>query len=428
MLIGELNQDEVVPPNRFPNPLPAAWLFLVEEYKKPNQPEAIQLATLLGILRHVQLDWARPEANRIPAAQKQEVLKLMLALVEAKEPPAGTNKAAHSWMQRRAIDVIAALGVIGNHDGVNKALTGYVRDHDAELSVRLAAAASLARLPGPNAKSPQRAQLEPAGEALRLGGLLVEACQHELARIDETLKKGQNPMMDTYGGYGGYGGGDMSSMMMGSTGGMAGAMPGDDGGGGYAGSYGAMPGGYGGEAMGGMGGYGAYGMGGPKDPQLDLYRRKIKYEIYCIEQGLAGLNRLAPPSSPQATAIKRIDDEVKSLKTKTDPIPMLNNLPMFHKSFKDSLMKLEMLTESVRPKRKVIETEEETKKKEDTAIAAASDDIPTLPASAGKSKPAGVGAKKSGQPGAKIGPGASATNPGLPPAAAPTKPKSAPKK
>jgi hypothetical protein len=29
MLIGELNQDEIVPPNRFPNPLPAAWTFLV---------------------------------------------------------------------------------------------------------------------------------------------------------------------------------------------------------------------------------------------------------------------------------------------------------------------------------------------------------------------------------------------------------------
>jgi hypothetical protein len=122
------------------------------------------------------------------------------------------------------------------------------------------------------------------------------------------------------------------SMMMGD--GYSGGMPGDMGEMGMPGS----------DMMGG------YGYGGPKDPQLDLYRRRIKYEIQCVKQGLAGVKRLAAPKSTQEAAIARIEKEIEPIEKATDPPPMAQTLVAFHKSIKDSLFKLEGLTASVMPK------------------------------------------------------------------------------
>ncbi|MGE3776935.1 MAG: hypothetical protein AB7F89_07120, partial [Pirellulaceae bacterium] len=73
LLIGELNKEEVSTQQRYPNPLPEALTFLIDEYKKPNQSEALRLACMLGILRHAQLNWGRPEADRIPNAQRSDI-------------------------------------------------------------------------------------------------------------------------------------------------------------------------------------------------------------------------------------------------------------------------------------------------------------------------------------------------------------------
>jgi hypothetical protein len=54
LLIGDLNAEEPSPQQRYPDPLPAALTFLVGEYKRPNQTDALKLGAIIGILRHVQ--------------------------------------------------------------------------------------------------------------------------------------------------------------------------------------------------------------------------------------------------------------------------------------------------------------------------------------------------------------------------------------
>jgi hypothetical protein len=168
-------------------------------------------------------------------------------------------------------------------------------------------------------------------ETQQLGTLLVQACQGELTRIDEFQKKGQTPMAGFvggdsggYGGYGGYGGQpdivetyNPSSVTPGAE------MP----------SFG--------DTTGGVVGI------GPKDPQSELFRRRIKYDVWCVQQGLNGVKNVANPN--QASAVKRIEDEVKFVLAKADSPLAIQSLPGLHKSVKDGLMRLELLTGSAAP-------------------------------------------------------------------------------
>jgi hypothetical protein len=373
LLIGDLNAEEVAPPNRFPAPYGPALPFLVDQYRTRNQTDALRLAALIGIMRHVQLDWTRPPASRIPAAKKQELTNLMLATISAQKPPPQSTKEGFVWLQRRAMDVLGALGVVGTNDAANKAISALVRNPDADLALRLSAAAALARIPAPDPSKPTvKLTIAPAtaaADSRYLGALLVVAVQKDFARLEEMQKKSQYGM-DMYG---------MSSGM---------GMPGEYSDGAMPGDYGSMPGmdsAYGAETMDMSGGYGygGYGMtAGPKDPQTELFRRRIKFEVQCIEQGLAGLKRAVPQKSLESDSIDRIATEVASIKKATDPPPMVNTAPMFQKSVKDSMLKLETIVASLLPKNGAASPAAESPQPAPAAAPGPVSDEPGLPVAA----------------------------------------------
>lgn len=401
LVIGDLNADEQGVqvqnvPSRFSNPLPTALDFLVTEYQKPTQLDSVKLAALIGILRHAQLDWTRPEANRIPAAKRQELTQLMLALVEAKDPPAGRTLEGHVWLQRRGIDILAALGLVGTNDRVNQAISAIIKNHDADLALRCTAAEALGKT---LVKPTVKANLDPAKESLQLVSLLVEACHRELDRISEVQKKklATSGMMQ----------GGMEGMMPGGMGGMmpGGAMPGMEAGGGTM-PGGMMPGaGMPGEA-GGMGMMGGMMSATPKDPVVELFRRQLKYEIESVKRGVSGMGRLT--NLKDVKVKKTYDDlvkEINDVSKATDPPTNTSNLSLetLKKSLQDSLKPLETKTATLLPKPKVVAPVEPVSDDPIDAPTAAPAAAAAGAAAAGPAVPRAPGAVGAGAVGAGIG-------------------------
>ncbi len=85
MLIIGLNLNELesrqVGGVRYPAVrLPKALDFMLDELKKPDQTDALRLAIMLGIERHVGLVRQRPQDQPIPDGRKAEIAAYMQAL------------------------------------------------------------------------------------------------------------------------------------------------------------------------------------------------------------------------------------------------------------------------------------------------------------------------------------------------------------
>ena len=424
LVIGDLNADEKGlrngVPQAYPNPLPSALDFMLAEYQKPTQIDAVKLAAMIGILRHAQLDWARVEANKIPAATRQQIGQLMLALVNTKQPPAGRKPDGHVWMQRRGIEILAALGLVGTNDPVNQAISGLVRDHNADLSLRLTAAEALGKI---YVKPPAKSTLDPAKESLQLAALLVETCRQELDRIDAWQKK-KNPLF----GDPSMGGSGMAGMMSGGMPGMmSGGMPGMSGG--------SSDAGYEAAAAAGMGMPGTESSSGgmmmntgPKDPVVELFRRQLKYEVECVKRGISGVSRLVVVPNSRKHPFDDLKKDIDAVWTATDPTA--SSLPVLQKSLKDSLKGLETKTAALLPKPKVEAPAEEESDLPDgpaaapaipaaaTGVGAASVKAPATPAAGTPAAAAPAAGSRPATPAVGTGAGKAAV-PTAPPAATP---------
>jgi hypothetical protein len=327
MMIGELNQTEQTVQQRTADPLPKALdEVLLPEFKKANQSDAMRVAAQLGILRHAQLDWARQEAQRIPAATRSDIVKEMLALVQAKAPAARDAK-VHAWMQARALEIIAALGAVGPNNEVNQAIEAIVMNPLADTYLRCVAARCYEHV---NVTGPQKPTLDPVDVSMKLGALTAQVMRIEIERINKLVEKDSAPAAGGMmaGGEGMMSGGMMSGGMM--PGGMppGGMMPGGMMSGGMmpgaaAGAEGAESGsmgGYPGGMM--MGGYSGSGMmgaaAGPGDAKIDLYRRRLKGDLDAIRHGMLGMTRMSP-ADPAKKTVADLTKKIGEVLTATDP-------------------------------------------------------------------------------------------------------------
>ena len=255
----------------------------------------------------------------------------MVALLDA-APPAGRSAAGHTWMQRRGIDILAALGMVGPYTPANTALEKIVADKDAPISLRCTASEALAHWV-PNTK-----KIDASTVSQNLGLIAVKACKDELDRIaalearEEEMKelreliKKANPAATGQfgamaGGMGGYGsGGEGMEEMYGGAEGYGGAGEGGD-----EEMYGegedmeAMYGGM--EGMGGMGMYGGPGGIGaeiPIDPRIIWSQRRLKYQLTCVKHGLDGM-AIAGKASQHTAAVTQVAEAVEAALALTDP-------------------------------------------------------------------------------------------------------------
>ena len=141
LFIASLNTQEPVAlgdQKRAPVPFWNALKFMVDEYNNPKQIDAVRLAALIGILRHVELDrQLPPESRRIIGKPVDPLLTdMMLALVDAKDPPAGRLPEGHAWMRRRALDILGQMGGIGENGKAFKAIERLLGDSSEPVPVR----------------------------------------------------------------------------------------------------------------------------------------------------------------------------------------------------------------------------------------------------------------------------------------------------
>ncbi len=183
LLLGELNTTEL---NRLtkekPEPLMKALGVLVTEFKNPDQIDSVRLAALLGILRHCEI-----RGTAMPPAARDMIIADMLDVIAEKQPPAGRSQEGHAWFQRRAFDVLGALGTDDQDGRVVTAIVGALNQIDNDLGLRCAAATALGRL-----KLNANSRLNVPAATKGLNDLAMSVCQSELAAIAELQKEFQS--------------------------------------------------------------------------------------------------------------------------------------------------------------------------------------------------------------------------------------------
>ena len=321
LIIGLLNSVEPVivgADKKTPEPLIEALPFILEQFTK-GENDAIRVAALLGLVRHLEWDnfrgSVRPYVPAIPQPTRDEIVKQLLALATSKDPPEGREAAGHEWFRRRAIEGLAHAGHRQVDPAVAAALETLVKDESESLAIRCAAASAIGKV-----AYVAPAKLEPMPTAKELGYLALVVCDKELKRITDLSKEELEQLQRLSGGAaagsgsGSYGGGMGGAAALGggypgSADGGSGGSGGRGGRGGYpggsggypgAGGRGGYPGGRGGPAGSGgsdygsgsgdeYGGYGGYGApADPKQYRFDVVRRRLRSQLYAVEVGLGG--------------------------------------------------------------------------------------------------------------------------------------------
>jgi hypothetical protein len=264
LLLGALNAKEPdrSPGNKTnPEPLPKALPELVGLYKDAAQSDAVKVAALLGILRHLEWDSFRKQSPQMAEAAKTDIVSELIALAQATKPPAGRSEEGHTWMRRRAVEGLMFAALPGTTKQIADVIEKLIANKDEPIALRCTAADSLGRL---DYKDPVLPAAEPT--ARELGYLALVACNSELVRLEDVHKQDDLRTKST-SRFGGIGGG-MGGMGGGAAGG---AMPGGA-------SGGAMKGGMMSPGMAGMGGMakGPPNMVGKTGPTAMMGKKKDK--------------------------------------------------------------------------------------------------------------------------------------------------------
>ncbi len=185
LIIGELNGREAIRVGNAQPPLPYvdAVNVMLEELESETQIDAVRVAALIGLLRHVELDRMRPSDQRMPEAGRVRFLERMLAIASA-PPPAGRSPEGHAWMQRRAVQIIGELGSPGAENAAVVALRKLAADNAQPLDLRTQAAESLGKIIYPTLPAETGAQM-----ASELALVLHASCKAELDRLMREKKE-----------------------------------------------------------------------------------------------------------------------------------------------------------------------------------------------------------------------------------------------
>ena len=259
LMIGKLNKEEgalVGDNKKLPVPLILALRTMLEEIQDPKQIDAVRVAALVGVLRHIEVDRQLATENRRLVGNKAEtfLVDTMLQLIGQKEPPAGRSRDGHAWMRRTAVDILAKLGAPGQGGKVVRAFESLTGDDQELVSLRSAAAAALGYV-----SYPQDLALNAKEMAKKLAGVAVVASMTEVKRVEDRLQQEQKEQAPGSGrSSSGYPGGGME---------------------------------YPGSGPGGMFGPASAPGRTPFDPlgyRLDGARRAVKYPLVLVKRGLIG--------------------------------------------------------------------------------------------------------------------------------------------
>jgi hypothetical protein len=269
-----------------PEPAKDALRIIMQQYQKSDRDE-IKLAALLGLARN--LEWDNYKQTPMPAGGRAAIIKELVALAEAKEPPAGRESDVHLWMRRRAVEGLTAACLTKADADIAAVMDRLLRDDTDATSLRLAIAAAMGRM---SLQAP--AKIDAVATAKELGYLALKACDAELTRAEAYRKaelEHQARLAGSYQGEGDYSGGT------GGVPGGIGRMPGGEGSGMRPTLRPAqgMPGG--GEGFGSESGGVDPSMQDPKHFEVDYLRRRLRQALYSVQLGLLGTEDHVPPKT-----------------------------------------------------------------------------------------------------------------------------------
>jgi hypothetical protein len=144
LIIGELNAVESPRPGVAPTPLPEALPVLLKNIDAPKQLEAVKVAAMVGVFRHL--------SAGINNAQRPQVVATILKALKTPDPPGPDNgdKDADSngdgWLQARAADAVGFLGAAGDDGTFASALAALAGNGKASFRARCEAAKTMKTL------------------------------------------------------------------------------------------------------------------------------------------------------------------------------------------------------------------------------------------------------------------------------------------
>lgn len=303
LIISSLNDVEanaIGATQTLPEPYKPALRVMLEQFQKADRDE-IKIAALLGLSRHLEFDnYKQPPATPMPPAGRAAIVKEMVALAEAKEPPAGRDPSVHLWMRRRAIEGLTMACLTKADADITAALERLLKDESEPTALRLAVASAFGKM---SLQAP--AKLDPVATAKELGYLALKATDAEVTKAEAHRKaelEHEARLAGTYqgdiptsgsGGMTGIGRPGMSGDMPGGggmtvrrPGGMPGGMPG-----------GGLEGAYGGGMPGGEMGILDPSQQDPKHFEVEYVRRRLRQNLYAVQLGLLGTEDHAKPKT-----------------------------------------------------------------------------------------------------------------------------------
>ena len=121
--------------------------FIYEQFNKPENNDAIRVAALLGLVRHLEWDNFRgPVGGPTPAIAgplRTQIIKTLLDLASQTTPPEGRDPAGHEWMRRRAIEGLTHAGYHQATPELIAAMDTIVKSGKESLPIRTSAATAM---------------------------------------------------------------------------------------------------------------------------------------------------------------------------------------------------------------------------------------------------------------------------------------------
>jgi hypothetical protein len=174
LIIGDLNETEAqrgdVSGQAQPAvPMAQARKWLLEIVNSPQQPQALKIAALIGLNRHVKCIAA---VN--PKGIDRDFLKAMVTVAQGKSVAADGSLDGTHWMRRIAVDSLGAVG----HTAAAPILNAILTDASLPGHLRCAAASTIGQLDyQPTSK------VAAAPIVKGLGQFALSACQRQIEQL-----------------------------------------------------------------------------------------------------------------------------------------------------------------------------------------------------------------------------------------------------
>ncbi len=307
--LGRLNTSDAVMfgQPRAAVPMMEMLRFMLDELNNPQQIDAVRVAALVGIHRHVRADRHLPAGSRrlVGNAAETMIVNAMLGLIEASDPPEERSPEAHAWLQRQSIEVLGMLGSTGQNNRVVTALEQTAADDSLPIAVRCSAADALGKL-----NYPSDIQIDAPEIAMHLGTIAVLACREEIKRVEDQIARDEARKKRPAGAGGMPYGGDMYDDGMYGVDMYDDMYDYDDA---FGGSIGSM----------GRPGSAAKPRRKPRGPlgyRIDLTRGKVMDQLLQVRRGLTGHGNYGTEGIAALTAAGNGQEDVKLLVASLDEI------------------------------------------------------------------------------------------------------------